>query len=194
MSVINTSSNTVVATMPVGANPVDVVLNPTGSRAYVDNSADNTVSVINTATNTVVATVPVGVFPLGVAVNPAGSRLYVTNSFANSVSVIDTSTNAVVATVAVGGGHHAAWCGGQPNGRSALRCQQQQQHGLGDRHGHQHRGGNGCGGSRPDSLWSIHQRLGRPQRVSPCPPCLALGAGAALAAGGGALARSRAKG
>ncbi len=46
VSVINTSSNTVVATVSVGNNPMDVAVTPDGAYAYVANSGDGTVSVI----------------------------------------------------------------------------------------------------------------------------------------------------
>jgi YVTN family beta-propeller protein len=102
VSVIDTATNTVVATVAVGIHPLGVAVNPAGTRAYVANYDSNNVSVIDTATNTVVATVAVGILPETVAVNPAGTRAYVTNFGSNTVSVIDTGTNAVVATVAVG--------------------------------------------------------------------------------------------
>jgi len=71
VSVINTATNTVVATVPVGLGPGGVAITPNGAFAYVANFNSADVSVINTATNTVVATVPVGVGlvgPSGVAV------------------------------------------------------------------------------------------------------------------------------
>ena len=75
---------------------------PDGTRAYVSNYVDNTVSVIDTATNTVVATIAVGQTPIGVTITPDGTRTYVANEFSNTVSVIDTATNTVVATIPVG--------------------------------------------------------------------------------------------
>ena len=102
VSVINPTTNTVVATIPVGPNPVNIAVTPNGTSAYVTNAGSNTVSVINTATNTVVATVPVGANPVNVAVTPNGASAYVTNAGSNSVSVINTATNIVLATVAVG--------------------------------------------------------------------------------------------
>ncbi len=102
VSVIDTSTNTVVATVAVGSNPVGVAITPDGTRAYVANQLSNSVSVIDTSSNTVVATVAVGSNPVGVAITPDGTRAYVANAFSNSVSVIDTPTNNVVATVAVG--------------------------------------------------------------------------------------------
>ncbi len=64
VSVIDTASNTVTATVPVGAGPRGVAVNPAGTFAYVANRFSNNVSVIDTASNTVVATVPVGRLPL----------------------------------------------------------------------------------------------------------------------------------
>src|SRR5256885_2255641 len=99
VSVIDTATNTVVATIPVGLAPLGVAITPDGTRAYVANGS-NIVSVIDTATNTVVATIPVGVEagPVGVAITPDGTRAYVANILSNTVSVIDTATNTVVAT------------------------------------------------------------------------------------------------
>ena len=52
------------ATVPVGHYPQGVAVTRDGSRVYVANTNDNTMSVIDTATNLVVATVPVGHGPL----------------------------------------------------------------------------------------------------------------------------------
>ena len=79
VSVINTATNTVVATIPVGSVPQLLAVSPDGTRVYVPNQGSNTVSVINTATNTVVATIPVGSQPVGAGVSPDGARVYVTN-------------------------------------------------------------------------------------------------------------------
>jgi YVTN family beta-propeller protein len=70
VSVIDTTSNTVVATVGVGANPAELAITPDGTRAYVANESSSSVSVIDTASSTVVATVPVGVTPFGVAITP----------------------------------------------------------------------------------------------------------------------------
>ncbi|MEY4926351.1 MAG: hypothetical protein RI894_787, partial [Bacteroidota bacterium] len=65
VSVINTATNAVVATVAVGNGPYGLSVSPDGSRIYVANQNSNTVSVINTATNAVVATVAVGSSPNG---------------------------------------------------------------------------------------------------------------------------------
>jgi YVTN family beta-propeller protein len=63
VSVLDTSTNTVVATIPVGNSPEDVIVNKAQTYAYVSNEGSDTVSVISTETNTVVATVTVGLNP-----------------------------------------------------------------------------------------------------------------------------------
>jgi YVTN family beta-propeller protein len=102
--VIDTATNTLVATVPVPAGSVlrGVAVTPNGAFAYVANGGNNTVLVIDTTTNTIVATVPVGTLPLGVAITPNGAFAYVANAFSSTVSVIDTTNNTVIATVRVG--------------------------------------------------------------------------------------------
>ncbi|MGW6413079.1 YVTN family beta-propeller repeat protein [Streptomyces vinaceus] len=100
VSVIDTATDTVTATIPVGDGPFGVAVNVDGTRAYVTNSLDDTVSVIDAATNTVSATIPVGTGPQAVAVR--GSRAYTANAASDDMSVIDTVTNTVIATIPVG--------------------------------------------------------------------------------------------
>jgi YVTN family beta-propeller protein len=79
-------------------------LTPEGTKVYITNILDNTVSVIDTATNTVAGLpIPVGNAPQGVAITPDGTQAYVTNSGSNTVSVIKTANRAVVTTIPVGG-------------------------------------------------------------------------------------------
>lgn len=101
VSVIDTTTNKVTATLPVGLCPWGVAVSPDGTRVYVTNWNSNTVSVIDTTTNTVIATVDVGNNPMGIAVTPDGSKVYVANDNSDNVSVIDTATNTVTAAVYV---------------------------------------------------------------------------------------------
>ncbi len=95
VSVIDTTTNTAVATVAVGSGPIEV--NPATNRLYVTNFNSNNVSVIDGSTNTVIGSpIPVGSAPDGVAVNPATNKVYVTNHNSNNVSVIDGSTNTVI--------------------------------------------------------------------------------------------------
>jgi YVTN family beta-propeller protein len=59
VSVIDTATNTVTATVSVGYNPLGVTVSPDGTNIYVANEYNNTVSVINPAANSITSTVNV---------------------------------------------------------------------------------------------------------------------------------------
>ena len=104
VSVIDTASNTVVATVPVGGRPMAVAVLPDGSRVYIANNDDDTVSVIAAPSHVVVATIDVGPAPQAVVAAPDGGLVYVGNHGRagpgeRSVSVIDAASNTVVDTI-----------------------------------------------------------------------------------------------
>src|SRR6516164_557131 len=70
VSVIDTATNTVTATITVGTAPFAVAVSPDGGTVYVANIDSDNVSAIATATNKVIATITVGSAPEGVAVSP----------------------------------------------------------------------------------------------------------------------------
>lgn len=94
----------------MGRSPTGIAVNPSGTRVYVANYQDHTLSVFDTATDQVIHTTAVGYNPFGVAVNPLGSRVYVANQTKSTgglatrgtVSVIDARTNTETARVRVG--------------------------------------------------------------------------------------------
>ena len=91
------------AEVPVGFEPDAVAILADGSRAYVANAGDGTVSVIDIATRAVVGSaIRVEENPQGIAVSPDSVRVYVTNFDSHSVSVIETASNTVVGTIQVG--------------------------------------------------------------------------------------------
>ncbi len=108
LSVIDTATNGLVATLPTGANPVGVAVSRPGNRVYVTNFDDGTVSVIDALNNRVLPSVTVGAQPLGIAVSPDGHNVAVANFGPNasplrSISIIDVGSGNVT-PLAVGGG------------------------------------------------------------------------------------------
>ncbi len=101
VSVIDTGSNTVTTSIPVGQGPSGVVLSPDGARAYVTNTTDGTISVIDTGANSVIATITVGGAPLFPAITPDGKTLYVPD-FIGNVFVVNTTNNSLTTTISVG--------------------------------------------------------------------------------------------
>ncbi len=97
----------VLATVPVGVNPRMVAVLSDGTRAYVVNQADSTVSVVNLTTNTVTATIPVPLtihpnFIAVIAGTPTG-KVYVTSPESETMTVIRTDTDTVDTTIPLQG-------------------------------------------------------------------------------------------
>jgi YVTN family beta-propeller protein len=106
LSVVNTSTNTVVATV-ADARGVAVAVASDGAYAYV---AGDGFSVVDTATDAVVATValPEGSDPTALAITPNGQFAYITN-YDGTVTVINIPAGLVVANIALP-------AGSEPNG------------------------------------------------------------------------------
>lgn len=103
VSVVDTATKTVTATIPVGNRPLGIAVSPNGTRVYVANSADANVTVIDTATNQPIGgTIATGNEPLGIAVSPDGTHALVSNSSDASVSLLDLGTGELVSTADVG--------------------------------------------------------------------------------------------
>jgi YVTN family beta-propeller protein len=93
VNVIDTSNNTVLATIPVGNHPTGMQV--VGTRAYVVNfngssSSDihpGSVSVIDLTTNTVVGTIPIGPGPVYATLSPNGTELWIADS-GGAISII----------------------------------------------------------------------------------------------------------
>lgn len=103
VSVINTATNKVTATITVGGFASEVAVSTNGKFAYVTNSG--TVSVINTATNQVSKTIQTGItgnLGAGLAVSPNGKELYEADPFKSSLDVINATTGKVTAKIPVG--------------------------------------------------------------------------------------------
>ncbi len=97
----------VLATVPVGVDPQMVAVLQDGTRAYVINKADSTVSVVNLTTNTVTATIPVPATPhptfiACISGTPTG-KVYITSPESNQMTIIRTDTDVVETTVPLQG-------------------------------------------------------------------------------------------
>ena len=109
VSVINTATNALIATVPVGGTQRDVAITPDGKRTYVGALDVAVIDSDSTSAtfNTVIATIPNVGAAFDVEITPDGKSMYVTLLNNNNVSVIDTDSTSptfhtVVATIPVG--------------------------------------------------------------------------------------------
>ncbi|HZI57997.1 MAG TPA: hypothetical protein VFF39_14540 [Verrucomicrobiae bacterium] len=98
VSVIDTATNTVTATIPVGGISEGLVALPDGSQVFLADGNSGQVVVIDTATNTIIARIPIGTFPAVLRITPDGSRLYVSDLVLGQLNVLDIATNTIIAT------------------------------------------------------------------------------------------------
>jgi DNA-binding beta-propeller fold protein YncE len=119
MTVLDTQRGRVLATVPVGTNPVDLAIDDQTHRVFVVNREGGrlrvgyvrgTVTVVDTVRDAVVRTVRVGLMPQAVAVDQVAGRVFVPSfgcvdlSYGpcrGAVSILDASTGVVLSNVAL---------------------------------------------------------------------------------------------
>ena len=91
VSVINGTTNTVVANIPVGLGPNGIAYNQNNGDVYVANSVNDTISIVDGLENTVIRTIPLGNNnnPNDISYNINNDRLFVTNINSSTVSAIE---------------------------------------------------------------------------------------------------------
>ena len=122
VSVIDTGSGSVVATVPVAKGPHGMAVAASGSTVYVSSDGASVVNVIDAASDKVTSTIEVGRSPHGVALTPDGRFLLVGVYGEDKVVFVDTATRAVVGFAGVAKPHTIAM---RPDGRVAYVASQQ---------------------------------------------------------------------
>jgi|SRR5579864_2012085 len=109
VSVIDIPTNIITGTIAVGNGATGVSFSPDGSRAYVVNTADASISVVDTSTNTAIATIllTAGTNAFYASVTPDGKTLYVADQNAGNVELVSTATNSVIDSIPVDGSFDA---------------------------------------------------------------------------------------
>ena len=86
VAVLDTQTNSVITTIPVGTRPYALAVKPDGSEIYVPNHDSGTVSVIDTSTNALVTDIRVKPNPHWVEFSKDGTRAYTANHDSNLVT------------------------------------------------------------------------------------------------------------
>jgi YVTN family beta-propeller protein len=92
VSVIDTFSYLVIATIPVGTYPRGIAVSKDGSRVYVSNNGSQTLSIIDAGSLTVVKTIPLAAHPEEIALSPDGHRLFIAATVPLSGLILDTTS------------------------------------------------------------------------------------------------------
>ena len=103
VSIIDTLTQTVMETIPVGIAPRGIAITPSGDAIYTTDVRSGTASIIDSDTLTV-KTLTVGPKPWDVLITDDGTRAFVTNGGSNTMAVIDTATREFITTIVVGNG------------------------------------------------------------------------------------------
>ena len=85
---IDSITNTIIDSIPVGNYPAYVAYNPSNNNMYVTNHFSDIISVIHSTANSVIDTIPAGVGPAGIIYDSSNQHLYVTNMGSNTVTMI----------------------------------------------------------------------------------------------------------
>ncbi|WP_422085523.1 plastocyanin/azurin family copper-binding protein [Variovorax sp.] len=125
VSVIDTASERVVATLPVAAGPDGIVIAPDGRSVFVSGSGASAVSEIDAASDRVTRGIEVGKGPQGLAMTADGKWLLVAVNGDDRVAFVDTSAHGVSAAVPVPKPHTIAI---RPDGRQAYVASQEPGH------------------------------------------------------------------
>jgi YVTN family beta-propeller protein len=125
VSVIDTGTERVVATVPVAAGPDGIMVAPGGRSVFVSGSSASTVSEIDASTDRVARNIDVGKGPQGLAMTTDGKWLLVAVNGDDRVAFVDTTAHGVSATVPVPKPHTIAI---RPDGRQAYVASQEPGH------------------------------------------------------------------
>lgn len=99
VTVINSETNTIVATVPVGSNPWRTAIRPDGKVVYVSNRYSSNISVISTSNFSVIATISVTGEPSGICFTKDSRYAYVCGKTNNGMFKINAQNHTVLTTL-----------------------------------------------------------------------------------------------
>ncbi len=104
IDVISLSTEMIIASVPTGSRPEDVVIRPGSNEVHVTNQGANSVTVFNATTFAPITTFGIsGVEPRGMAFTPDGATGFVVTSMSNAVVTYNAATHVETgAPIAVG--------------------------------------------------------------------------------------------
>ncbi|HEU5462284.1 MAG TPA: beta-propeller fold lactonase family protein [Nitrososphaeraceae archaeon] len=114
-----------------GHSPIAIGMTPDGSKSYVADLFDSTISVVDTTTATLIKTInllenydpisgnvsgPLGFLPIQTPVSPDGQYMVTANTGSGTITIIDTETDELVKDLSCSAGCHGVNFGAKKNG------------------------------------------------------------------------------
>jgi YVTN family beta-propeller protein len=100
----------------VGKSPSRIIVDASGSRAYVANFDASSISIIDVASASLVGAIATGNGPAAMALDPVRKLLYVCNIIDGTLSTIDLASNTTIGTAKVG--THPNWIAIDTDGKT----------------------------------------------------------------------------
>ena len=123
--------NKILAKVKTGHSPIAIGMTPDGSKSYVADFFDSTVSVVDTANGTLIKTInllenydpisgnisgPMGFLPIQTPVSPDGQYLVTANTGSGTITIIDTEKDELVKDLPCSAGCHGVNFGAKKDG------------------------------------------------------------------------------
>ncbi len=99
---VNMATGLVTHRVTVGKSPSRIIVDASGSHAYVANFDASSISIIDVASASLVGAIATGNGPAAMALDPVRKFLYVCNIIDGTLSTIDLTSNTAIATAKVG--------------------------------------------------------------------------------------------
>jgi len=112
---ISGSTNSQVATVPIGFDPFGVAYDSENGYLYTANFGSGNVTVVDGRSNSVVTSLIAGLAPDAAGFDPGNGFVYVANLESNNLTVVNGSSQAVVGSVNVGDGPDSVAYEGDPH-------------------------------------------------------------------------------
>ncbi|HJS63858.1 MAG TPA: beta-propeller fold lactonase family protein [Nitrososphaeraceae archaeon] len=130
-TIYNMMEDKIVGKVKTGHSPIAVGMTPDGSKSYIADFFDSTVSVVDTANGTLIKKInllenydaisgkvsgPIGFLPIQTPVSPDGQYIVTANTGSATITIIDTETNELVKELPCSAGCHGVNFGAKKDG------------------------------------------------------------------------------
>jgi len=130
-TIYNMKQNKIIGKVKIGSSPIAIGMMPDGSKSYVADFFDSTISVIDTANASLLKKInllenydpisgnisgPIGFLPIQTPVSPDGQYMVTANTGSGTITIVDTETDELVKSLPCSAGCHGVNFGAKKGG------------------------------------------------------------------------------